>query len=134
MVSIFVYHNHLLESTLHLICFLSMRILVDLFYMKTCSFRGASPRSATEGLFCGEQDPQARYRMASCHNFYCLCCYPLNSWKRSDSWPVVDFPSSSMHRFLNGYTTYLNCPAVCLSFDLSSSCHVLLFLSLCIGM
>ncbi|CAF3980756.1 unnamed protein product [Rotaria sordida] len=31
----------------------------------------------------------------------------------SQPWPIIDFASSSMHRFLNGYTTYLNCPATC---------------------
>src|SRR5579871_3773851 len=83
-------------------------VLVDLFYMKTCSFRGAIPRSPTEGLFCNTQEPEARYRMVPCGNLSCSCCH-LPS--RSN---VVDFhASSAQHQFVNGYTTYLNCPAVC---------------------
>ena len=89
-------------------------ILVDLFYMKTCSFRGATPRSNTEGLFCGKDEPQARYAVTPCGDLFCPCCHPLNSWKKSQPWLVLDFVSSSSHRFLNGYITYLNCPAVCL--------------------
>ncbi|CAF1561793.1 unnamed protein product, partial [Rotaria sordida] len=36
-----------------------------------------------------------------------------NTYKKSQPWPIVNFASSSMHRFLNGYTTYLNCPPTC---------------------
>jgi len=47
------------------------QILVDIFYMKTCSFRGAQPRSDTEGLFCGPDEPEARYRMIPCGHLLC---------------------------------------------------------------
>jgi hypothetical protein len=87
-------------------------VLVDIFYMKTCSFRGAQPRSILEGLFCGEDEPEARYAMLACDNLFCPCCHPSNNWKKTQAWPVVDFVSSSIHQFVNGYTTYLNCPAV----------------------
>ena len=80
--------------------------------MKTCSFRGATPRSLTEGLFCDNDKPQARYTLAPCGNLTCSCCHPINNDKKSQMWPVVDFTSSSTHHFVNGYTTYLNCPAV----------------------
>jgi hypothetical protein len=81
--------------------------------MKTCSFRGAELCPTSEGLFCEKNEPQARYTLQSCDNLFCLCCHPRNSSKKSQPWPVVDFVSSSMHQFINGYTTYLNCPAVC---------------------
>ncbi|CAF4594335.1 unnamed protein product [Rotaria sp. Silwood1] len=90
-----------------------LQIDVDLFYMKTCSYRGATPYSNTEGLFCGKDQPQARYSILPCGNQLCLCCYPKNSDKKSQTWPVIDFNSSSIHQFVNGYTTYLNCPATC---------------------
>jgi len=86
---------------------------VDIFYMKTCSFRGANPRSNSEGLFCGAQEPEARYAMVPCRQLSCPCCYPLHQNDKSQPWAVVDFVSSATHKFINGYTTYLNCPAVC---------------------
>ena len=81
--------------------------------MKTCSFRGAEPRSINEGLFCGKDEPQERYTMVPFGDLLCSCCHPGNP-----SWSVVDFVSSGMHQFVNGYTTYLNCPAV--SFSIST--------------
>ncbi|CAF4818698.1 unnamed protein product [Rotaria sp. Silwood1] len=90
-----------------------LQIDVDVFFMKTCSFGGAVPRSITEGLFCGQDEPQARYTVHPCGNLSCLCCHPINSCKKTKVWPIVDFASSSMHQFVNGYTTYLNCPATC---------------------
>lgn len=80
--------------------------------MKSCSFRGALPPSDSEGLFCGRNEPQSRYTLTACGHPTCLCCHPINHERRSEVWPVVDFHSSSMHQFLNGYRTYLNCPAV----------------------
>lgn len=85
---------------------------VDLFYMKTCCFRGACPRSAFDSLFCGDDEPEARYKLSPCTQPSCRCCHPLNADRRSQPWPVISFVTSSAHRFLNGYTTYLNCPAV----------------------
>ena len=96
------------QSCIKMFAFLS----VDIFYMKTCSFRGAEPTSTTAGLFCDKHEPLAGYTMVPCGNLSCLCCHPINSGKKSQSWSVVDFFSSSMHQFVNGYTTYLNCPAV----------------------
>ncbi|CAF1469686.1 unnamed protein product [Rotaria magnacalcarata] len=95
-----------------------LQIDVDLFYMKTCSFRGAEPRSKSEGLFCGNDEPQARYTFIPCGNLFCLCCHPIHNYNKIETWPVIDFASSSMHQFLNGYTTYLNCPATCTTSNL----------------
>jgi hypothetical protein len=83
--------------------------------MKTCSFRGAMPRSNMEGLFCGQDEPEAQFAMVPCSHLYCRCCHPPNNWRKSQQWPVIDFVSSSKHTFVNGYTTYLNCPAVSFS-------------------
>ena len=84
--------------------------------MKTCSFRGAEPRSKTEGLFCGKDEPEARYSMVPCGRIDCPLCHPIKHEKSTATWPVVDFTTSSTHQFLNGYTTILNCPAVCFFF------------------
>ncbi|CAF1382378.1 unnamed protein product, partial [Adineta steineri] len=90
-----------------------LQIDVDIFFMKTCWFRGAEPHAIMEGLFCGKDEPKARYKLLACGNLFCRLCHPINHWKKSQPWPVVDFNSSSMHHFLNGYTTYLNCSATC---------------------
>lgn len=90
--------------------------------MKTCSFRGAQPRSINEGLFCGEDEPKAKYKMVPCGNLFCQCCHPINNYKKNETWPVVDFANSSKHEFVNGYTTYLNCPAVSFSLFLGVCC------------
>ena len=89
--------------------------------MKTCSFRGADPaRFNDEGLFCINDAPQSRYALLPCGDESCSCCFPVNQSKKSQPWLVVDFDSSSMHQFVNGYTTYLNCPAVCI--QVTSDC------------
>jgi hypothetical protein len=104
---------------------LCSHLLVDIFYMKTCSFRGAEPRlnNIEGGLFCGNDEPQGRYTMLPCCNLFCPSCHPSNQWMKSKPWPVVEFTSSSMHRFVNGYTTYLNCPAVCFSIKIFIDTH-----------
>ena len=100
--------------------------VVNVFYMKTCSFRGAHPSSIQadiKGLFCGKDQPQATYKLLPCGSRSCLCCYPVNHEKKSQPWLVVDFSSSSTHQFVNGYTTYLNCPAVCFQVIFDSISH-----------
>ncbi|CAF3328711.1 unnamed protein product [Rotaria sp. Silwood2] len=74
---------------------------------------GTKPPSNIEGVFYGGDEPQARYALVPCGDLFCSCCLPLHTYERSQPWPVVDFASSSMHQFLNGYITYLNCPATC---------------------
>ena len=80
--------------------------------MKTCSFQGATPRSSIRGLFCEENEPEPTYRMSPCRALFCSCCRPTYTWRAFPRWRVVAFADSPMHRFVNGYTTYLNCPAV----------------------
>ena len=84
---------------------------VDVFYMKTCSFRGAQPHGPNQGLFCETDEPIARYGFLACQRSSCACCHPTHV----EPWPVVTFSAQSKHCFVNGYTTYLNCPAVRLS-------------------
>ena len=90
----------------------SITFLVDIFYMKTCSFRGAQPRSLVEDLFCQENEPEIKYGMTTCPGTSCSCCFPRYQWDKSQQWSVIDLTTSSFHRFINGYTTYLNCPVV----------------------
>jgi hypothetical protein len=92
--------------------------LVDVFFMKTCRFRGAEPCPSTQGLFCNDESPKARYNMTPCHTTNCRCCQSMEnqneaSSSSSSSLPPIDFENSSSHCFANGYITYLNCPAVC---------------------
>ena len=75
---------------------------VDLFYMKTCSFGQAQPRSTVEGLFC-LQPPECRYTMKSCGNCELCCSSPS----------TIQFDQYQRHRFVNGYESILNCPATC---------------------
>ncbi|CAF3896220.1 unnamed protein product, partial [Rotaria sp. Silwood1] len=76
-----------------------LQIDVDVFYMKTCRFRDAEPCPSIQGLFCNDESPKARYSMVPCGTTNCPCCHSIEN--------------SSSHRFVNGYTTYLNCPATC---------------------
>ncbi|CAF4867995.1 unnamed protein product, partial [Rotaria socialis] len=80
--------------------FFSLRFIVDVFYMKTCRFRDAEPCPSIKGLFCNDESPKSRYSMVPCGTTNCPCCHSIEN--------------SSSHRFVNGYTTYLNCPAVCI--------------------
>ncbi|CAF2973953.1 unnamed protein product [Rotaria sp. Silwood2] len=90
-----------------------LQIDVDTFYMKTCRFRDAQPHPSTLGLFCNDELPQARYSMVPCGDDNCLCCQTMTNHQQSSLWSTIDFANSSNHRFVNGYTTSLNCPATC---------------------
>ncbi|CAF4742524.1 unnamed protein product, partial [Rotaria socialis] len=93
-----------------------LQIDVDVFFMKTCRFRGAEPYPSTQGLFCNDESPKARYSMTPCHTIGCRCCVSLRYENEASSpslLPPIDFEHSSSHCFANGYTTYLNCPATC---------------------
>ncbi|CAF3586707.1 unnamed protein product [Adineta steineri] len=94
-----------------------LQIDVDIFYMKTCSYREIADSCSTDkmskGLFYDKDELQTRYNLIPCGSLFCSCCHPRNTTKRSHSWSVIDFPSSSTHQFVNGYTTYLNRPATC---------------------
>jgi hypothetical protein len=82
---------------------------VNMFYMKTCSFRFARPRTILEGLFC-LQEPEARYELSACGN--CALCYPQYNREHHRKKTVVDFSRAHAHTFVNGYQTILNCSAV----------------------
>ena len=87
--------------------------------MKTCSYRGAQPRSLnqghSEGLFC-VHPPEARTSFLPCTHEPCRCC-----WERRDltgrPQPCVRFSPVHSYQFLNGYQVLLNCPAVSILFD-----------------
>ncbi len=83
--------------------------LVHMFYMKTCSFRFARPRSMNEGLFC-IQTPEARYELVACGNRG--LCYPQYDTTYRAKKSVVEFNQAHQHTFVNGYQTILNCSAV----------------------
>ena len=99
--------------SLSLLCWwrysLIVSCIVDMFYMKTCSFRDAQPRSVDEGLFC-RSEPEARYAMTDCGN--CGLCCPKYDVKRREGPPVVQFGPAQRHQFVNKYEAILNCPAV----------------------
>ncbi|CAF1311890.1 unnamed protein product [Rotaria sordida] len=82
-----------------------LQIDVNLFYMKTCTFRDAWPRSLDEGLFCKSQLPIVRYTFQPCQNISCTLC--------ESSSTIIQFNSYRTHRFLNGYYAILNCPVTC---------------------
>ncbi|CAF3202567.1 unnamed protein product [Rotaria socialis] len=82
---------------------------VDLFYMKTCSFRDAQPRSITEGIFCSTI-PECRYTMTRCGN--CKLCSTSMDNQYHQQAPVL-FNRFERYRFVNGYESILNCPVTC---------------------
>ncbi|CAF5153225.1 unnamed protein product [Rotaria sp. Silwood1] len=83
---------------------------VNMFYMKTCSFRHARPRTFNEGLFC-LQEPEARYELVACGN--CALCYPQYDMTYRLKKSVIEFNQAHQHTFLNGYQAILNCSASC---------------------
>ena len=93
-------------------CLLEFFLQFDphLFYMKTCSFRYARPRTLQEGLFC-LNEPEARYDLTACGN--CALCYPKYSMKYHLKPSIVDFNAGHRHRFVNGYEVILNASATC---------------------
>ena len=83
--------------------------LVDMFYMKSCAFRGAQPRPSINLSFFGgggedEEQPSPVYSLLPCNRPSCVCCSSLGPVKFSDA--------GHSHRFVNGYEVILNCPAV----------------------
>jgi hypothetical protein len=87
---------------------------VDLFHLKTCSFRQAEPRIITdkkngeqsyEGIFTIDQKPiKGRYGLTPCHQDNCLCCKKQSIY--------IQFIPKQIHWFLNQYKAILNCPVV----------------------
>ncbi|CAF2972192.1 unnamed protein product [Rotaria sp. Silwood2] len=82
-----------------------LQIDVDLFYMKTCTFLNAWPRSLDEGVFCKSHLPLVRYSFQACEKISCTLCESPSTIIQSDS--------CRTHRFLNGYYAILNCPVTC---------------------
>ncbi|CAM4836615.1 unnamed protein product [Rotaria magnacalcarata] len=78
----------------------------DLFYMKTCSYRGAQPIiNEPQSIFSTNQrPPYGRYTMEACHQKSCCLCYPS---------PHIESKSTIQHIFVNGYRSILNCPTTC---------------------
>ena len=83
--------------------------LVNMFYMKTSSFRYARPRTLNEGLF-SIQEPEARYELAACGN--CGLCYPKYDRMYRSRKSIVEFSQAHRHIFINGYQSILDCSAV----------------------
>jgi hypothetical protein len=89
--------------------------VVDLFYMKTCSFRNVIPDESNKYLFC-VTNPEARHAMTACGN--CGLCYPKYNVKKRGQ-PSVEFGPAQRHQFVNKYESILNCP--CVSFSISQT-------------
>ena len=94
------------------------RRLVNVFFMKTCSFRGAiAPISSNfDGIFCLAR-PYASYGMAPCRKSNCHFCSPPTDVpnRARQHQPVVLFSPAHEHIFINGYRTILNCSTVSLN-------------------
>jgi hypothetical protein len=97
-----------------------LQIDVDLFYMKTCSFRGADlyddfPEHPgyhdRKYIFC-QDAPKTNFGMLPCNREICLCCHPRDDLTHRQIQPAVQFSTNYIHRFLNKYQAILNCPAV----------------------
>ena len=52
--------------------------------------------------------------MVPCRTNHCQYCHSMENRNQTSSRSAIDFENSSQHRFVNGYTSYLNCPAVCI--------------------
>ncbi|CAF2835561.1 unnamed protein product [Rotaria sp. Silwood2] len=105
MEDTFYLHDHELPQLLEFY----LQMDVDLFYMKTCSFRKAQPRSDTEGIFCATT-PECRYKMTACGQCK-ICQTPIDLTYRQPT--SILFNRAETHRFVNGYESILNCPVTC---------------------
>ena len=94
--------------------------LVDIFFMKTCHFRGASPRlvgennDEPEGIIC-QLKPIAQYGMVSCYDRHCFLCGNRREYDGELINTAVHYSSNRVHRFVNKYEAILNCHVVSLS-------------------
>lgn len=86
---------------------------IDLFFMKTCSYRRAQPRFEDEGLFC-RHEPSALYELSDCGN--CGLCYPRHDRQGRPRTSMVTYQRAHDYQSLNGYRIILNCPAVSLRY------------------
>ena len=83
--------------------------LVDLFYLKTCSFRGAIP--VEESIFCAKT-PEICYSISACQERSCHSCRPWHIRQDAEFDRAVPYDLRRVHQFVNGYRAILNCPAV----------------------
>lgn len=98
----------------------------DLFYMKTCTYRGAIPMLDEPSLIC-RHEPKVRYTVSPCNRVTCCLCHPCyKSTFRKDQC-VLRFNCYDQHRFIHGYRSILNCPATCetqnIIYALTCPCH-----------
>ncbi|CAF1338839.1 unnamed protein product [Adineta steineri] len=87
-----------------------LQIDVDLFYLKTCSFRQAEP--IENMIFCSKP-PEIHYCLTACNKFNCSCCHPLHARIYPGQSEAIQFNIKQKYQFVNGYQTILNCPATC---------------------
>ncbi|CAF4050234.1 unnamed protein product [Rotaria sp. Silwood2] len=104
-----------------------LQLDLHLFYMKTCSYRGAQPIVVGDkSLFC-LSEAQARYGMTRCRQISCCLCYPSYKLMYRQHQPIIQFGSHQQHTFVNGYRSILNCPATCTTrniiYVLTCPCH-----------
>jgi len=103
-----------------------LQIDINLFYMKTCSYREAVPVSNETSLFC-MNEPQVRYGMTQCNRTSCCLCYPSYKLTYRHDKPIIQFGSNQQHQFINNYRSILNCPATCntrnIIYVLTCPCH-----------
>lgn len=83
---------------------------MDLFYLKTCAFRGATPTE--ESIFCS-RTPEARYSIRACQERSCHSCRPWHIRENAEFDRAIPYDHVRVHQFVNGYRAILNCPAVC---------------------
>lgn len=103
-----------------------LQIDINLFYMKTCSYRGAIPISNETNILC-TNEPQIRHGMTRCDRTSCCLCYPSYKLTYRHDKPIVQFASNQQHQFINHYRSILNCPATCetqnIIYVLTCPCH-----------
>lgn len=104
-----------------------LQIDIDTFYMKTCSYRGASLETNQKLNIFLVSKPNVSYEMKQCHQNSCCLCYPNYKMTYRNNQTVVYFGSNQQHYFLNGYRSILNCPATCTTrniiYVLTCPCH-----------
>ena len=81
---------------------------VDLFYMKTCSYSDAQPRSFNEGIVCLDP-PQCLYAISKCgHCDLCTSFHHTDHDHVCQQKSPVLFGNYNRHRFVNGYESIIN--------------------------
>ncbi|CAF1311138.1 unnamed protein product, partial [Rotaria sordida] len=105
---------------------------VFLFYMKTCTYRGAPPslpslRGDVHKNIFSIEEPQIMFAMRPCLEVSCCLCFPNYKLTYRQKQPIVHFNHYEAHTFINGYRSILNCPVTCttrnLIYVLTCPCH-----------